>query len=335
MDNDRADPAKPVRVGVVVVPGCLTVAAAGLVDIFAVANRWSRQQGGARLFEVEVLAPTAAPVYSFTGYALPTDGVVSDYAPGDILICSAVASHPGRVVGEVPELIGWLEALAPQVPVASVCTGAFFLAEAGLLDGEEATTNPMFEGQFRDRYPGVRLATDQVLVRSGRTLTAGTVTAGLHLGLHLVEQFAGVRLASLTARALAVDKNKRSQLPYALPRLPRSASDSLVVRVLGWLGAHLGESGITLATLARQHGVSVRTLSRRFQEATGITPLAALRGMRLEQARSLLEATTDSVDEITVAVGYQDARSFTRLFRREVGVTPTEYRRRFGARHHG
>ena len=170
-----------------------------------------------------------------------------------------------------PDLLVWLKGRAAEgVLLTSVCTGAYFLAEAGLLDGRRATTYPGRATSFRRRYPNVRLEPDHRIVDEGSVISAGATTSYLDLALYLVDRYAGHPVAVATAKVLAVDKNRLTQR------------------------------------------------------------LSYLHRVRIEAAKRLLEETRSNVDEITAAVGYTDPRSFGRLFRRHTGMSPREYRRRFG-----
>lgn len=336
MKKPRKPPrADLVRIGVVAVDRGLTVAVGGLVDVFAVANYWwtahARERAGR--FETTVLGGSEG-VRTFTGKPVAIDARLEDWRGGDLVICSAVAIDPPSVVDASPGLVKWLARAGQRddLTIASVCTGAFFLAEAGLLEGLEATTNPLFANVFARRYPDVKLALSRVLVDAGRRVTSGTVAAGLNLALHFVERYAGVEVAALTAKSLAVDKNRETQSPYLIPprRIEGGDPDDLAMRAQRSMEKRHDDPDLSLAKIAAELVVTPRTLQRRFVEATGDGPMDYLRRVRLEAAKRLLETTDDPVDTITRRVGYRDPRSFARLFHTYVDLTPTEYRARFG-----
>jgi transcriptional regulator GlxA family with amidase domain len=330
----RNDTAAPVRIGVVATNGGLAVAIAGLVDVFAVANRWVKLRTGAaeRCFELAVLGTDARGIRSFSGYDTPVDAHFDAWAGGDVVLCSAVAVDPVVSVGENAAMVAWLaeRAKTPGITMASVCTGAFFLAEAGLLAGRRATTNPLYARAFAARYPDVRLELARALVDEGPVLTAGTVAAGLNLALYLVERYAGVEVAALTARSLALEKNRESQAHYLIPAMRIDGDDELTAQAQRWIEAHHADAGLSLARVARALAVTTRTLERRFAAAVGDTPMGYARLVRIEAAKRLLESTEEPIEAITRAVGYGDARSFARLFRAQVGIAPGAYRARFG-----
>jgi transcriptional regulator GlxA family with amidase domain len=324
-----------VRIGVVAVDRGLAVAVDGLADVFAVATQWWSALAGSRAgrFETTILGAHAS-LHTFTGRPLAIDATLDEWpgkAGGDIVICSATAD-PNAVIGDSDAVVGWLRKTAkrPRITVASVCTGAFFLAEAGLLDGLRATTNPLYARTFARRYTHVRLELSRVIVDEGQRVTAGTVSAGLNLALHFVEKYAGVEVASVTAKSFAVDKNRESQSPYLIPPRRLDAGDELAVRAQRWIEEHHADPDVTLAAIASANAVGVRTLQRHLVAATGDGPLDYLRRVRLEAAKRLLETTEDTVDRISWRVGYRDARSFARLFGSYVDLTPSAYRERFG-----
>jgi transcriptional regulator GlxA family with amidase domain len=333
-DKSRAKHDK-VRIGVLAVDRGLTVAVGGIVDVFAVASYWWRVHAGARAgrFETTVLAEHRA-LATFTGKPVMIDATLDEWsdADTDVVICSAVAVDPARAVDESPALIDWLRARGdrPKLTIASVCTGAFFLAEAGLLTGLRATTNPLYARAFAKRYPDVKLALSRVLVDEGRRITSGTVSAAWNLALHFVERYAGVEVASLTARSLAVDKNRESQDPYLIPERRLDDGDELAIGAQRWIEAHHADPDVSLDAIAAAQSVGARTLQRRFLAATGDGPMDYLRRVRLEAAKRLLETTRDSVDRVTRKVGYRDPRSFARSFQSAVTLTPAAYREKFG-----
>ncbi len=314
------------RVAVLALDGCMASAVLGVVDAFGIANLWSRTAaGGALRLEARVVSPGARTARGFGGFPIQASGGLD---ASDVAIVPPLIEDPEKALGAHPEVVPWLRARhAAGGVVASVCTGAFFLAEAGLLAGRRATTNAAHAQRFLERYPDVRLLPERRLVDEGRVLTSGSTTSFLDLVIHLVDRFAGPELALLTAKTLVVDRNPGSLRPY-LPEAPaRQHRDAAVLRVQDWL--EQGGGRVAMAELARRAGLSTRSLNRRFRAATGVSPVQYLHALCIARARRLLEATDLGIEEITERVGYRDARSFARLFRQQVGDSPRSYRRRF------
>ncbi len=214
--------------------------------------------------------------------------------------------------------------------LASTCTGAFLLAEAGLLNGRRATTNPAFSVLFHQRYPAVRLALDERIVGDRKVICAGATTAYLHLAVHVIDRLAGHDLAVATAKALAIDRHPESQRPYFLFVAPKDHGDEKVLRLQTWIENH-HDRALAIEDMTDVAGMSVRNLNRRFVTATGLSPRQYLRRVRIEAAKHLLETSTTPVDRVAATVGYRDTRAFIRAFGVVAGVSPGQYRQKFRA----
>lgn len=317
----------PVAIQILAFEGCMSSAVAGLLDAFAIANMWAASLASPRRFEPVVLA--SSPVVRGSGGmhipAQPLQGA----GHGAVAIVPPIMAPPQEVLQSNRPLVDWLRAAPQGTVLASVCAGAFFLGEAGRLDGATATTNPSFAPAFRARYPNVHLRTQERLIDHGGVICAGSTTAFLTLAVYLVERFAGHDLAVHTAKSLAMDKNPTSQLPYAVATPLDDHADALVQTLQRWIGRAY-KSPIGVVDVAAQACLSPRALRRRFTAATGLAPLEYLHQVRIGAAKKLLEATALTVESITQEVGYQDPRAFGRLFRRHTGLSPAAYRSRFG-----
>jgi transcriptional regulator GlxA family with amidase domain len=205
-------------------------------------------------------------------------------------------------------------------------------AEAGLLDGRQATTNAWYGEDLRHRYPRIDVRTSERIVDERSVISAGTTTAFLDLAIYLVDRFGGHDVAVWTAKALSKDKSIESQRPYFLFVGRRDHGDASVLAVQDWLQEHFARE-LTVQVLSAYAKMSVRSFARRFQDATGLAPMAYVRRLRIEAAKRRLEITDGKVDSIRDDVGYDDTRSFVRAFQATAGVSPSEYRRRFRLAH--
>ena len=320
----------PISVAILAFDGCMTSAVTGLVDAFQIANRWlAAGPAGSRDGFATCVLGANATVTGSAGFLLRSE-------PLDATRRIDVAIVP-PIMGDIAETVAANRAVVSRLVrcaeegalVASVCAGAFFLAEAGLLSGRRATTNPLFAPAFHRAYPDTTLLLERRLVDDGRVLSAGSTTAFLDLAIYVVDRFAGHEIALATAKALSVDKNHGSQLPYFLHFAERGHGDAAVLGLQSWMEEHFAEP-ISAEQLARRAAMSQRSLSRRFVTATGLTPTDYLHRLRIEAAKRLLETSSLNVQEITARVGYQDSRSFSRLFRAGAGLSPRDYRDRFG-----
>ncbi len=229
-------------------------------------------------------------------------------------------------------LVSWLTSFPKRSTLlASTCTGAFLLAEAGILDGRRVTTNPAFSALFAQRYPAVRLALEERIIDDNMVICAGATTAYLNLAIHVIDRLAGHDLAVSTAKALSIDRNPESQRPYFLFVAPKDHGDDKVLRLQGWIEIHhrepIGTDGMVNAA-----GMSVRNLSRRFVSATKMSPREYLRRVRIEAAKRLLEGQNATIDRVAEQVGYRDTRAFIRAFGAVAGLSPGQYRQKFRER---
>ena len=212
--------------------------------------------------------------------------------------------------------------------VASLCTGAFVLAAAGLLDGRRATTHWAHTDALAARYPQVEVDPDVLYVDNGSVLTAAGKAAALDLCLHLVRLDHGTAVANAVARRLVVPPHRAGgQAQFVAAPVP-ARDDHPLAALLPWAIERLGDP-LTVEDLARQAGMSSRHLGRRFRAVTGTTPLQWLLTQRIRRAQELLETTDDVVDAIAAATGMGTATTLRRHFNRTVGVPPDTYRRTF------
>jgi transcriptional regulator GlxA family with amidase domain len=215
--------------------------------------------------------------------------------------------------------------------LASICTGAFLLAEAGLLDGRRATTHWAHVDRFLERFPDVDLDPNVLYVEDGTIFTSAGTASGIDLCLHLVRRDLGSDVATAIARRMVVPPHRDGgQAQYVDAPIPRCDIDSLGP-LLDWALAHLDQP-LTLDDLARQGAMSTRTLVRRFQAATGTTPLQWLLAQRVRRAQHLLEATDEPVERVATLAGFGSAPNLRQHFTRIVGVSPMAYRRTFRVR---
>ena len=311
-----------ISIGIVLYPGAQLSAALGLADLFRIAGRVAdRADQGAPQLQVRTIEPTAD--------GLPA-AAAGDDAPCHVLILPPSLEAPIQPDVAAP-LAGWLrERHAEGAILASVCGGAFLLAETGLLSARAATTHWIYTEEFRGRFPDVVLDTDRLIIDGGDIISAGGLMSWTDLGLKLVDRFLGPVVMAQTARMMLVDPPGQEQRYYSgfAPRLTHG--DAAVLKVQHFLQANEGRDA-RLATLAEQAGLEERTLLRRFQKATGLTTTEYAQRLRVAKAQELLQFGRLPVERISWEVGYSDAGAFRKIFHRIVGLTPGEYRQRFHA----
>jgi transcriptional regulator GlxA family with amidase domain len=271
-------------------------------------------------------AARAGSVPSTTGFAIDIPCGLEDVARADTLIV------PGLRPTSWPPPAAVLDALraahARGARVASICTGAFVLAEAGLLDGRRATTHWAHADRLARRYPAVTVDPEVLWVDEGDVLTSAGVAAGIDLCLHLVRRDHGAEVANATARRIVVAPHRDGgQAQFLEAPLP-AAGESGLAPTRAWALERL-RAPLTVAEMARHAGCSDRTFARRFRAETGTTPLQWLLGQRVLHARRLLEATDLPVEDVADEAGFGTAASLRSHFRRSTATTPLAYRRTF------
>jgi transcriptional regulator GlxA family with amidase domain len=227
------------------------------------------------------------------------------------------------------ELLDWIRYMAPRVRrLGSVCTGAFYLASAGLLDGRKATTHWQYCKELATRFPAVTVLTDPIFVRDGNIYTSAGITAGVDLALALVEEDCGHRLSLEVARELVVYIRRSASQSQLSAALGQQVADHIAIRELQqWIVDHLNEP-LTVDRLAEMANMSPRNFARQFTREVGVTPARFVDGLRVDAARRRLEEAADPVEAVAAQVGFRTAQSMRRSFLRHLRIAPADYRRR-------
>jgi transcriptional regulator GlxA family with amidase domain len=316
-------------------PQCIASGIAGPIDVLLTANVvWSmRRRRAGPLFSWRVASLRGEPVRTAAGVVLAADEVLGTGPIPDVLFMPGMAADGieglrRNIATLKPHLDFMLPLHQVGVTLAANCSASFLLAEAGLLDGRAATTHWSLANEFRARYPKACLQPGQILTEQDGVLCSGAATAYLDLALRIVEKFGGRELAADVAKLLLIDANRSAQMPRpgaALQDHFSAESDALVGKSLRWLKRNLHRP-FSMAELAGHLCCSERTVSRRFAQAMGRSPGVYLQHMRIDEARRLLETTRHSVEAVCAKVGYADTHFFRRIFKRETGFTPRDYR---------
>ncbi|MGH8352809.1 MAG: GlxA family transcriptional regulator [Pseudomonas sp.] len=310
------------KVALFVCPQSVCSSLSMAVDAFTLTN----QLAGQALFQVQRFSLDGRPVE--LGFAsVRVDGALRLAEQADLVLLPATGSAIEATLSGNAALLPWLAQRPARQQLASLCSSAFLLAAAGLLDGRRATTHWALAADFRQRFPQVRLEIDELLTEDGNLFCSGGAQAGLDLCLHLIGRHAGDWLAQRVAGALVFDTRRGRQSRFA-PLLPEPGpGDSLLAPLLHWLARHYAEP-IDLSRLAEQAHCSPRTLLRRFKASTGLTPNDYLQRLRISAAQAALGNPARSLEQVAAQVGYGDRAAFAKLFKQLCGETPGAFRRR-------
>jgi transcriptional regulator GlxA family with amidase domain len=294
-------------------------------DAFALANQLAERP----LFKLQRCSLDAKPV-DLNFARIQVDGGLELAASADLFLLPATGSAIDASLRANAALIAWLAQRPASQQIASLCSSAFLVAAAGLLDGHRATTHWALAEQFRQRFPQVRLEIDELLCHDGNLLSSGGAQAGLDLCLYLIAWHAGAGLAQQVANALVFDTQRGQQSRFAPLLPPATPGDSQLRPLLQWMQQHHAEP-IDLSRLAGQAKCSPRTLLRRFKASTGLTPNDYLQRLRISAAQTALGNPTRSLEQVAEQVGYADRATFAKLFKQLCGEAPGAFRRRMRA----
>lgn len=277
-------------------------------------------------YDLRICAPSGPPVRTGGGFVPDTPDGYELLERADTVIVPAL-----RDPAEEPpaELVAAVSAAHRNgARIVSLCSGAFVLAAAGILDGRPATTHWVYADEFTRRYPAVWLNPSVLYVDDGDVLTSSGVSAGIDLCLHLVYTDHGAAAANALARRLVAPAHRNGGQAQYIETPASDRPETSIAPLLDWMRAHLVEP-LTIGTLARQANLTERTLIRQFQATTGNTPIKWLNAQRVLHARQLLETSTLPVEQVATASGLGSPANFRRHFVAAAGVSPSTYRRAF------
>lgn len=336
-DIANVERVRPVNVALALTPLCVLSGVLGVMDMLSTANYVARKfPGVSTRFQPTLVSVDGGPVQGVNGVWLPAQAALPD--PATVVIAFVPSGPPAnfgavrmrQALAAQQPLVDWLRAVHEAGGMlVSCCTGSFLLAATGLLDGRLATTHWRGEEAFRALFPRVELRIDSLLVEGERLMCGGGAQSFSSTVLRLISQLQGEAVAAQTARLMLADGHTSGQNAYRLWVPQRDHGDETIAQGQQWLESHCREA-FDLEGFAAQLRLTPRTLMRRFRQATGMTPLQYQQRLRIEAAKTQLEASRVSVNQVVWQTGYEDASSFQRLFKRETGLTMAEYRQRFG-----
>jgi len=322
----------PVRsIGIVAFPGAEVLDITGPYEVFAFANMILQKEGVSpeAAYTIAVLAEQPGPVMTMTGLQIIADKSFSQIDKSlDTLL---IPGGDPKVLLANTQVVALIHDMEPKVRrLVSVCTGAFLLAESGLLDGRRATTHWNYCTEFTEKYPRVNLEPDRIFIKEGNILTSGGITSGIDLALAMVEEDWGQKLALAVAQFLVVYLKRPGGQSQFSSYLTREASKHSALRdIQAWIMQNPKED-LRVDSLADRIAMSSRNFSRLFLSETGMTPAKFVEMSRIDAARNLLELTRFQIDTIADSSGFKDSENMRRAFIRQLGVNPSEYRKRFG-----
>lgn len=302
---------------------------AAIIDVFETTNRFLEEENLDKRFDIQLIGLNSDLASSFSKYPYLSLSDVSDKS--DLIFIPAFRS--GDMAFTIQENIGFIGFLHEQFQrgahLISLCTGSFLLAAGGLLDGRQATTHIEAADKFAQLFPAVKLQPHAIITQSENIYTSGGATSSFHMKLLLIQQHCGREMAVRVAKAFAIDMDRNNQLYFEHFKPTITKEDDLVRAVQLTITKRFGEIKNVEEALDEVPS-SRRNLIRRFKQATGMTPIRYLQKTKIEAAKSMLETTNKDLIEVMVASGYNDMKNFRLLFKTLTGLTPKEYRDKFG-----
>jgi len=327
---------RPIHVSLVAIADAMVSPLAGIYDVlssFELLGSFDDAVPRSSPFEVEIVGPAAGSSRTASGLPIRIHRPIEKVDRTDIVIIPSMLAEKGEwKTGRYPAVVNWLSKVhAGGAMLCSACSGVLLLAETGLLDGREATIHWAYARTFRRNYPEVRLSLEKVLVvagERGQFVMAGASASWHDLVLYLVSRHVGPTAAQAISKFLLLQWHTEGQAPYVVFEPVLDHGDAAVLDAQRWLAGHFTVAAPVDEMVGRS-GLAPRSFKRRFTEATGLSPIAYVQQLRVEEAKRRLERTDASIEQISWKVGYEDPAFFRRLFKRVTRMAPGAYRRKF------
>ena len=316
---------------IVAYPDVQVLDVVGPLEVFARADRWAEHAGLSSVYEPIVVNIDGTPFSTSSGLQISPQCSVADVA-SPIHTVIVAGGEGSRAAAVDTRLLSWLRSIdATTTRSASVCSGSFVLAAAGLLNGRRATTHWSVCDLLAATFPAVTVEPDPIFVRDGKYLTSAGVTAGMDLALAMVEEDLGRDAALYVARWLVLFVHRPGGQAQFSAQLTAQAAQRGPIRDLQQFILEHPAADLCVATMAQRTAMSERNFARVFVNETGVTPGEYVERVRVETARRLLEQTSLSLDDVAIAAGFGSTETLRRSFHRQLGVAPSDYRSRFRA----
>lgn len=321
------------RIGILNYNYAVPTSVSGPADIFAALMRTYPIVRGKELdadFEIDFITEKRG-VFWRKPFSEKVQHKITKSDTYDLVIIPAMFSNKiEEVVQKEARIIAWLkQQYKANTELASICVGSFLLAATGLLHGKRATTNWMFADLFREKYPEVILEDDKIIVDQGRIYTCGGAFSFTTFIIYLIEKFCGHEVAITASKILMINMHQQPQTSFSIFQFQRDHADEEIARVQQYMEKNYNKA-ISMTEMAGISNMSPRNLARRFEQATSNTPLEYLQRFRIENAKKLFENKNYGIAQIAMKCGYEDISFFRKVFKRHVGMTPREYKDKYG-----
>jgi len=296
---------------------------------FTAVNEFLKSSGEMPLFHVQLVGQTNDVRVGDGLFTIHADATLATARKPDLIIIPALSGDLGQALQVNRDFIPWIVRHYKEgTEVASLCLGAFLLAETGLLNGKTCSTHWLFANDFRARFPGVDLLDDKIVTDQLGLYTSGGANSYWNLLLYLIEKYTNRELAVLTAKFFVLDIDRNSQSPFHIFKGQKVHNDPEIVKVQEFIESNYSDK-ITVDELCRKFGIARRTFERRFKKATHNTVLEYWQRVKIEAAKRQLEMSRKTVGEVMYEVGYNDTKAFRDIFRKVTSMSPVDYRNKY------
>jgi transcriptional regulator GlxA family with amidase domain len=320
-----------IKLGLLLTNQYRLLSVAAILDVFETVNSFYTKEGLTAPFQINVICGRneRLPALDKSFHSYPLYSIFEELQQDLIMIPSFIHEDVQESVKLNYACIGWLkQQYEDGAEIASFCTGAFLLGATGLLNGKIATTHVDACTAFALAFPEVKLQADKTVTQDGRIYTSGGATSSFHLMLHILQLYCNKEVAIKIAKLFSIDMDRHKQSYFSTFQISHNHDDSLVAMAQQKIETAYHNTG-TIEEMIKDIPASRRNIVRRFKQVTGITPIEYLQQTRIAAAKKLLEQTTQQMTEVIYQSGYNDPKAFRKIFRKTVGMTPSEYREKF------
>jgi transcriptional regulator GlxA family with amidase domain len=317
------------HISILVPKGAILGSLEGTRQLFTQVNEFMKAKDEPPVFNVQLVGLSNSTPLVGGLFTANSDATIEDVKKTDLIIIPALDGEITAAVDRNRDFIPWIvKQYNDGAEVASLCLGAFLLAETGLLKGRRCATHWMAENTFRKMYPDVTLVTEKIITDEHRIYSSGGAFSYLNLILYLIEKFAGREMAVLAAKVFAIEIERENQLSFIIFQGQREHEDDAIKKAQEYIEKNYQEK-ITVDQLASMLALSRRNLERRFKKATSNTVVEYLQRVRIEAAKMSLEKQRENVNDAMYKSGYTDTKAFRSTFKKITGLSPIEYRSKY------
>ncbi len=317
------------KISCLVSEDCIMVGLTGALDMFGAVNKLLMENGEDPFFEIELVSIQHRNIHTPINMSIYCHRTIQEIDSTCDLILVPAFMDPVEGTRKSYEFIPFLKKQhAMGAELASMCSGAFMLAETGLLKGKEATTHWYSADLFAEMYPEVRLNSEGILTDSEGIYTSGGATSSFNMIVYIIEKFMGREMALIISKLFALDYSRNSQSHFAMFSTQKRHSDKEVIKAQEYIEQNFKHK-LSIEEIADSVAISKRNFIRRFKKATNNTPIQYIQRVKIEAAKKALEGSEDPINLVMYDVGYNDVKTFRKLFKKITGITPNEYRSKY------